>query len=595
MKTINTYFTSETQLYEFIELHNIEDSSQLLIQIFTAKNDFTFLSELTRFFSNHLPLSTLIGATTDGEIKDGYISTNKTVISFSIFESTRLKTYISDSFENYYRAGENLASTIIDNETKVLITFIDGLSGNGEEFLNGIDSINKDVIISGGLAGDNATFTKTYVFTKEKILTNGVVGVSLSSPSLNVFTDYSFSWQPIGKTLHITNAKENRVYTIDDKTAVDTYNYYLGNDIGSKLPHVGIEFPLIIERDGFNIARAVIAKEKDGSLIFAGNLNNGDKVRFGYGDSDIILGETQKHIDILSNVPIESIFIYSCMARRRFIPLEIECETLVYNQIATTSGFFTYGEFFSTANTKQLLNQSMSVLALSESNTIENNKIIFQNTNTKSTTIQALSHLISVSTKELDIAQKELKILAATDPLTHLYNRRYFMDAATNIFNIAIRYKKPLSIIMLDIDKFKNVNDTYGHQIGDCVLVELANLLQESRRNSDFICRYGGEEFVILLPETDQKNAILLAEDIRKKIEVCEIVLKKDLIIKFTVSLGVSEIDYAKDTTIEQVLSRVDKALYKAKDAGRNRAVFTGLVYREYTEDTQMKKDGFID
>lgn len=101
--------------------------------------------------------------------------------------------------------------------------------------------------------------------------------------------------------------------------------------------------------------------------------------------------------------------------------------------------------------------------------------------------------------------------------------------------------------------------------------VKLANLLQESRRNSDFICRYGGEEFIIMLPETDQKSAMLLAEEIRKKIEACDIPLENDQIIKFTVSLGVSEIDNTKDTTIESIINRADEALYSAKDEGRNR------------------------
>lgn len=571
MKTKNTYYTSETDLNEFIRLQKLEDSPQLLIQIFTAKNDIAFISKLTHFFANRFPLASLIGATTDGEIKDGYVSTNKTVISFSVFETTRLKSYISNTFETYFDAGKNLAFDLIEDETKVIIAFIDGLSGNGEVFLNGIDSVNKDIIVSGGLAGDNSTFTQTYVFTKEEIFANGVVGVSLSSSSLNIFTDYNFNWKPIGKALQITNAKENRVYTIDGKTAVETYNYYLGNEIGSKLPKVGIEFPLILERDGFAIARAAIAKEDDGSLIFAGNLNNGDNVRFGYGDSDIILGEIQSHLDLLEDIPIESIFIYSCMARRRFIPLEIEYETLVYNQIATTSGFFTYGEFFSTPNTKQLLNQSMTILALSESDTIKEKKATYQQKHNKSTTIEALSHLISVSTKELDSAHEELKILATTDALTHLYNRRYFNDASTKIFNLALRYKKPLSIIMLDIDKFKNINDTYGHQIGDCVLVELANLLQESRRNSDIICRYGGEEFVILLPETNQENAVFLAGEIRKKIEACDVTIENTQVIKFTVSLGVSEINHTTDTTIDHIISRSDEALYIAKNEGRNR------------------------
>jgi diguanylate cyclase (GGDEF)-like protein len=567
MITINTYYTSDTLLNEFIENHNLQDSSKLLIQIFTAQTDFNFITKLTHFFSIHFPLSTLIGATTDGEIKDGYVSTHKTVISFSIFESVHLKSYISDTFDSYHQAGSNLASAVIQDDTKAIIAFIDGLGGNGEAFLEGIHTINPNITIAGGLAGDNSTFSKTYIFTKESIISKGVVGVSLSSSSLNVYSNYSFNWLPIGKTLTITHAQDNRVYTIDDKSAVETYNYYLGKEVGKQLPFIGIEFPLIIQRDGNLIARAPIAKESDDSLIFAGNLHNGDKVRFGYGDADVILAETQKHINNFAEIPVESIFIYSCMARRRFIPMEIEQETLIYNQIAPTSGFFTYGEFF----THELLNQSMTILALSESEQAIKPLITCHNTHHKSTTIQALSHLISVSVNELETAQEELKALSITDPLTHLYNRRYFTDASSTLFNLSLRDKKPLSLIMIDIDKFKNINDTFGHTIGDHVLVRLAHLLQESHRKSDFVCRYGGEEFVILLPETDLNSAFSVAREFREKIESCSISLENHQTIKFTVSLGVSQIDHAKDTSIENILNRADEALYIAKGTGRNR------------------------
>jgi diguanylate cyclase (GGDEF)-like protein len=567
MITLNTYYTSDTLLNEFIEEHNLQDSSKLLIQIFTAQNDFEFITQITHFFSIHFPLSTLIGATTDGEIKDGSVSIHKSVISFSIFESVLLKSYISDSFDSYHQAGRDLASALIQDDTKAIIAFIDGLRGNGEAFLEGIHTINPNITIAGGLAGDNATFTKTYVFTKESILSEGVVGVSLSSSSLNVYSDYSFNWLPIGKTLTITHAKDNRVYTIDDKSAVETYNYYLGKEVGGQLPFVGIEFPLIIQREGNFIARAPIAKESDGSLIFAGNLHNGDKVRFGYGDADVILAETQKHINNFTDIPVESIFIYSCMARRRFIPIEIEQETLIYNQIAPTSGFFTYGEFF----THELLNQSMTILALSESEQAIKPLITCHHTHHKSTTIQALSHLISVSVNELEAAQKELKILSITDPLTHLYNRRYFTDASSTLFNLSLRDKEPLSLIMIDIDKFKTINDTFGHTVGDHVLVRLAHMLQESHRKSDFACRYGGEEFVILLPETDLKSALSVGEEFREKIESCTISLENHQTVTFTVSLGVSQIDYSKDTSIENILNRADKALYIAKNGGRNR------------------------
>jgi c-di-GMP phosphodiesterase len=569
MITLNTYYTSDELLSEFIENHALHDSLRLLIQIFTSKNDLKFISRLTRFFSIHFPLATLIGATTDGEIKNGYVSSSKTVISFSVFESVTLRSYISDTFDSYHQAGRDLGTAVIQEDTKAIIAFIDGLRGNGETFLRGIHTVHPNITVSGGLAGDNATFTKTYVFTKESIFKEGVVGVSLNSSSLNVFTDYSFNWLPIGKTLTVTHAQDNRVYTIDGKSAVETYNYYLGQEIGGQLPYIGIEFPLILERDGLVIARATIAQENDGSLIFAGNLKNGDKVRFGYGDADVILSETQKHLDRFRDIPVESIFIYSCMARRRFIPKEIEQETLVYNKIAPTAGFFTYGEFF----THELLNQSMTILALSESSHSIKPLITSHHTEHKSTTIRALSHLVSVSVHELESAHEELKTLSITDPLTQLYNRRYFTDAASTLFTLSLRHKKALSLIMIDIDNFKTINDTFGHTIGDYVIVHLARLLQTFHRKSDFACRYGGEEFVILLPETDLMSALNVAQEFREKIESCTISFEQDQTVTFTVSQGVSQIDHAQDTSIENILNRADKALYIAKNSGRNRVV----------------------
>lgn len=573
MTTFNTYFTSEFKLHEFINQHKLQDSPQLLIQVFTAKNDRDFIFDLTQFFSRHFPLSSLIGVTTDGEVKDGFVSTHKTVISFTMFEKVYLTSYISDTFETYYEAGKNMASALVGEETKAIIAFIDGLSGNGEAFLNAIGEIAPEVIVAGGLAGDNATFTKTYLFTKELIVSGGVIGVSLSSPSLNIFTDYSFNWIPIGKTLQITHADNNRVYTIDDKTAVDTYNFYLGKSVGNQLPFIGIEFPLIIQRNGLNIARAPISQDKDGSLLFAGNFKNGDKVRFGYGDADTILSETQKHINHFSDIPIETIFIYSCMARRRFIPLQIEHETLVYNQIAPTSGFFTYGEFFSSTTKKELLNQSMTILALSESDISHHHDLVFDNSQYKSTTIRALAHLINISVKELESTQQKLKDLASTDPLTGLHNRRSFSEVSITLFNLAFQEKKPLTAIMLDIDKFKQINDTYGHLNGDCVLISLAELLQKFLRETDFICRYGGEEFVILLPDTNTNDALVIAEKLRKMIEITTITLSDNQIIHYTISLGISEINSAKDSRIEQVVNRADEALYIAKDEGRNKVV----------------------
>ncbi len=573
MRTITARYSSRKALCEFITQHHIVDSPSLLIQVFTSECDLQFISQLADFFRTQFPLASLIGATTDGEICNGEVLTDSTVISFSIFEITTLHTFISNECRDFFQAGAQLAKSIVGKDTKVILSFIDGLSGNGEEFLKGISSIEKKVIVAGGLAGDNAMFTKTYVFTKEQIVSCGVVGVSLSSQFLRVFTDYSFDWQIVGKVLTITKAEKNRVFTIDDRTAVEAYSYYLGEGLSEQLPKVGIEFPLIIQKKGLTVARAPIAKEDDGSLIFAGNVNTGDKVQFGCGDFDSILNETQSHIDKLFTIPVETLFIYSCMARRRFIPNEIHHETMVYNEIAPTSGFYTYGEFFSYRTQKELLNQSMTVLALSESERLSKKRVKVNVIKHQNTTLQALTRLINVSTREHSITQKKLELMSITDPLTKLYNRRYFAEVSENIYEISHRESCSLSIIMLDIDKFKQINDTYGHKVGDQVLIQFAAILQKTQRKSDIACRYGGEEFVLLLLQTTIEGASVVAENIRYKTESSGIQLENKKKVNFTVSAGVSEVHFAKGDTIEQVLNRADGALYTAKNNGRNQIV----------------------
>ena len=137
--------------------------------------------------------------------------------------------------------------------------------------------------------------------------------------------------------------------------------------------------------------------------------------------------------------------------------------------------------------------------------------------------------------------------------------------------DLSKREKKELSLIMIDIDKFKNVNDTYGHKVGDDVIIALSNKLLEDQRKSDIICRYGGEEFVILLPNTSLTGATIVAEKIRKDIELLIITLSSNQNLKFTISLGVSKVDTKNENNIELALKRADDALYKAKESGRNR------------------------
>ncbi|MDQ7043331.1 MAG: GGDEF domain-containing protein [Sulfurimonas sp.] len=174
--------------------------------------------------------------------------------------------------------------------------------------------------------------------------------------------------------------------------------------------------------------------------------------------------------------------------------------------------------------------------------------------------------------------QTELKEQANRDYLTNLYNRRYFNEVAQDFIKVAKRANKTMSLIIIDIDNFKNINDKYGHSAGDYVLKQLASLLEDNTRDSDIVARFGGEEFVILLPYTNKVGAFKIAEELRISIANQDFKINNnDNYIKVTISLGIDSMDNYEDTEISDVLNRADRALYQAKENGKNQTI----VYQE--------------
>lgn len=172
---------------------------------------------------------------------------------------------------------------------------------------------------------------------------------------------------------------------------------------------------------------------------------------------------------------------------------------------------------------------------------------------------------------ELREALDELHHAANTDPLTLIANRRHFFEYAGVELARAQRYGHPLTLMMLDIDYFKQINDNHGHHAGDQVLKFFAGFYRNNLRKIDFIARFGGEEFVVILPETGISEALLLAERLRRQLaEEPIFTMPEDKQLHITVSTGISQYEGSGDS-IQTLLSRADDALYRAKQLGRNR------------------------
>ena len=168
-------------------------------------------------------------------------------------------------------------------------------------------------------------------------------------------------------------------------------------------------------------------------------------------------------------------------------------------------------------------------------------------------------------------ARETVAYLANIDPLTKSYTRRQFFDIAESEFQRYSRYHRKLSVLVLDADRFKNVNDTYGHYAGDLVLRSLALVVLEQKRAQDTFGRLGGEEFGLLLPETSLQQATIVAQRIQKTWEQTPCTVDEQL-IRSTISVGVTEVR-PDDRSFEDLLRRADEMMYKAKEAGRNRVV----------------------
>ncbi len=190
--------------------------------------------------------------------------------------------------------------------------------------------------------------------------------------------------------------------------------------------------------------------------------------------------------------------------------------------------------------------------------------------------LRSLNRQLATSHQELEHTSKELEVLSITDGLTGLYNRHHFEQALESEMARARRYQSDLALLLLDIDHFKTINDTHGHQVGDQVLVQMAAALQERVRETDIAGRWGGEEFVIILPNADLAHANTFAESLRQRIHDITFADAQ----RITVSIGVAA--WQVEDSVDTLFGKADRALYLAKDQGRNRVITADATSHEH-------------
>jgi diguanylate cyclase (GGDEF)-like protein len=185
--------------------------------------------------------------------------------------------------------------------------------------------------------------------------------------------------------------------------------------------------------------------------------------------------------------------------------------------------------------------------------------------------LEEANHKLETKNRELQQVSEVLHQTSITDHLTGAYNRRFFLESLPKLISTASRHGHPLSILMIDVDNFKNINDKFGHPVGDKVLQTLAAICTEAIREADVFARFGGEEFIIALPDTEERAAHEVAERLRMAV-INNPIDHNGALVRITISCGVSQYR-PEDVYVEHVIKRADQALYAAKTSGRNRAV----------------------
>lgn len=553
-------------LEKFISLCPGEQTN-LLVSVFTHWAKYEIIDELLHKIRAKLPTATVVGTTASGGIKDGELCLGQTVLTFMSFRDTTVRVFAYDGNEAIPQAaGIKFLRAAGEMENLRGVEILSTLGGfDAPAFFDEITTLPEDVAVFGGCADNHDFGTTTFIFTQDQILDGGLVALCFLSPSLKIHVESSFGWKPLGRPLKITAMEgKNILLEINNLPAGSIYEKYLKIRAGENFHREALEFPLLLERGGNSIARLPETCREDGALVFNADCYEGEYVRLTYGDPGEIAKNTQEMQENLRQMSPEAVLVFSCVTRRIFMKDDVRSELANYREIAPTAGLYTHGEFNRLSSGKvQILNMTLITVLLSEGEAphpLETASVRRRFPRSMSL-VQRLAHFSTVMALELEEASHQLSNMAKQDRLTKLLNhneievllRRYMQE-----------YRGVLAAIMLDIDNFKDINGSYGHERGDQLLVDTAKAIMNVIRQTDAAGRWGGDEFLVVLPGANLSQAVAVAQRIAVKISQLELEEEKFVSACF----GVAAVQKLEGAT--EFYRRLSENLAEAQQKGKN-------------------------
>ena len=554
-----------------------ENTSQIIFQIFSEIIGENEVKEVSHVIEQVFPGNIWFGCSTCGNLVDCQLFAD-IVVTATVFEKESSK-FMAFQYDTHELSIEQITHKIT-NETeanpwvKAIELYFTIPEDSATKFSEGVKDISPDIHIFGGVAGnDDITSDISYVFSSEgDISKHAILAVFYGGEDFYVESIKVTGWKPLGRKFKITKSEGTLLQELDGIPAYDVYNKYLDINNDENFFYNTLEFPLLYEHSGITILRVPMASNPDRSISVSADIETGSSVRITYGDPKTIFESVASDSKRIKAFRPDVLHFVSCVARKTFWTYDDPTHELEpFKSLAPSVGFYSLGEFLRADNYLSYHNVTLVIAAMREGEAdMSEVQDVSENDTTMSKVplVSRLATFISATSLELEEMNQKLQTAAITDGMTGLFNRTETQRRIEqNLENIE---KENFSLIMMDIDNFKQVNDNHGHQIGDSVLIALSDiLLNEQKRVYGKISagRWGGEEFMLVLSNTDLSTASLIADLIRHCFENTNF----PSIRSQTISVGVTQAN-AKDT-LDSLCTRVDTALYRAKKTGKNRVV----------------------
>ena len=523
------------------------------------------------------PEARILGHTSALKMAGLRMDTEGVLLTFTAFEASYVDVFMLGAEEESPQTQAFLTFLSEHAHTKAVEFLVVGIVERLDNIFSAFSSMDERIGIFGAFVDAVPMNLCGYVFADAQVMRHGLLAVVYHGETLDVRIVRNFGWRTLGREIVATRVEGCTVKELDGDVPLKVYEKYFGIRNSDDFGTDASLFPLCFEDAGGTLsARVPLHLDREsGDITFGLPLREGTVFRLAYGDPYGILSKAAENYRTLSAFSPQAIMGVACLGHYLLLGDDVVSEMIHCGEFPSSLSF-TFGEVRRAG--KHICADTLNVMLVgmkedpgyTKNIKLRSKRVSQLSYNRKM--LAFLSHFIRVSEEELYCANQRLSHLASRDALTNLLNRREMERVLKSSIEQAREHKTPLSVILLDIDHFKSINDTYGHDMGDKVILTVADVISRTIRGSDAGCRWGGDEFFIILQGAPLAVAGKVGERIRRSVESSRMPFDRHI----TVSVGVAPFDPEKDNELK-LFKNADEALYQAKALGRNTVYCPGI------------------